>query len=347
MKVAAREIERWLSAPAASARIILVFGPDQGLVRERAGRAASALVPDLDDPFAVSRLTEDDLKSDPASLADAMAALSMTGGERLVRLRLSGDSAAAASWLADFDKGAAPAEAKLVIEAGDLKKGSKLRKTVEASRAMAAIPCYADAPRDLMRLAEDSLAAEGLQLSPEARPALAQILEGDRQLARAEIDKLIVYKGPKGHRPEGEDAVTAEDVAAICAAGADAALDQVIDPALLGDLPAADRGYARALESGIAPVGILRALQRKIDQIDVMTTSPGDAGALARAGVPRFGPPADRLKRMASLWRGRRLDFARSLSFDAERQVKRSGAPVEGLVGTLLIRIARGAKARG
>lgn len=345
MKAAPRQIERLLSAPDPGLAVFVVYGPDHGLVRERARKVAQSVIADLDDPFAVSRLNEDDLKADPASLADAMAALSMIGGPRLVRLRLSGDSAPTAGWLADFEAGKAPAEAVLVIEAGDLKKGSKLRKTAEASARMMAIACYADDTRGLMALAEQSLAGQGLTLAPDAKPLLGQILDGDRQLARSELDKLITYKGLKDQRAPGEDTVSGDDIAAVCAAGAEAALDQVVDPALLGEAGAADRGYARALESGISPVGVLRALQRKIDQIDVFNTAPGDAAALARTGAPRFGPPADRFKRTARLWSGRRLDHARRLAFDTERAVKRSGAPAEALVGALLLRIARGARA--
>jgi DNA polymerase III subunit delta len=344
VKANARDTGRWLTRPDPATRIFLVFGPDHGLVRERAGTLAGVLMNGQDDAFAVSRLTDDDLKSDPASLADAMAAMSLLGGARLVRLRLSGESSPAANWLADFEKGDAPAEAKLVIEAGDMKKTSKIRKITESSKIMVAIPCYADNPRDLMKLAEDSLAAEGLSLTPDARAPLSAILEGDRQLARSEIEKLILYKGLKDQR-QGDDTVTGEDISAVCASGAEAALDQVIDPAMLGEAEAVDRGYARAMESGISPVGILRALQRKIDQIDTVQTADGDPGALARAGVPRFGPPADRFQRTARLWTGRRLEHARALAFETERAVKRSGAPAEALVGALLLRIAKGAKA--
>ena len=163
------------------------------------------------------------------------------------------------------------------------------------------------------------------------------------QLARAEIEKLILYKGTFEQRG-APDVITREDIAEVCAAGGDAALDQVVDPALLGDPVSADRGYARALGSGLSPVGVLRALQRKIDQIDVAAQAGNDPGALARAGVPRFGPPADLFRQQSRLGTGRRLVHARKLAFDAERAVKRSGAPVDAIVGELLIRIARGAQ---
>ncbi|MCH8488877.1 MAG: DNA polymerase III subunit delta [Oceanicaulis sp.] len=343
MKVQARDTDRLIAKPAADGKVFLIYGPDSGLVRERAKTLAGALVPDLDDPFCVTRLTEDDLKGDPAALADAMAALSLTGGDRLVRLRLSGDMAAVAGFLAELESGAAPAEARLVIEAGDLKKGSKLRKAAEDGRAFYAIACYADEARDLLQLADSMLADEGLKLEPDARAVLAPFLEGDRALARGEIEKLILYKGLKVQRPEGEDAVTRSDIAAISAAGSDAAMDQILDATLSGDAARADLAYARAMGGGTSAVGVLRALQRRLDQFDQVHAAGGDPGAMMRAGAPRFGPPADAFKQGLRAWRGRRLDQARQRAFEAERAVKRTGAPAEAIVGDLLARLAMAA----
>ncbi|MCC5996814.1 MAG: DNA polymerase III subunit delta [Oceanicaulis sp.] len=340
MKVQPRDAERVIDRPGPDARAFLLYGPDTGLVRERAARLARALTDDPDDPFNVSRLNEEDIKADPAALADAMAALSLTGGDRLVRVRLSGDMAAAGEFLAALDAGTVPAEARLIIEAGDLKKGSKLRKAAEAARACLAIACYSDAARDLLELADALMAEEGLRLEPDARAALAPYLEGDRALARGEIEKLILYKGLKVQRPDGEDAVTRADIAAISAAGSEAAMDQILDAALGGEPGRADRAYQRALGSGLSPVGVLRALQRRLDQFDLVHASGGDPQAMMRAGAPRFGPPADAFKQGLRAWRGRRLDQARQRAFEAERAVKRTGAPGEAIVGDLLARLA-------
>ena len=321
----------------------MIYGPDSGLVRERAETLARALVTDPDDPFTVTRLTEEDIKSDPAALADAMAAMSLMGDPPLVRVRLSGDLAAVGAFLAEFEKGAVQAEARLIVEAGDLKKTSKLRKAAEDGARSLAAPCYADDARDLIRLADEMLAAQNLTLAPDARAMLAPYLEGDRALARGEVEKLILFKGLADQRGGEAGVVERGDIAAISAAGADAALDQIIDPAFGGDPAGADRAYARALGAGISPVAVLRVIQRRVDQIDLFHAGGGDAGALARAGAPRFGPPADAFKRSARAWRGRRLDQARRLAFDTERQVKRSGAPAEALVGALVLRLARAA----
>lgn len=346
MKIKPRDAEAFIRSPDRNHLVFLIFGPDTGAVRERAEGLSKSLVPDLDDPFAVTRMTDEDIKADPASLADALSAFSLTGGDRLVRVRLSGDMAALARTIAEIDSGDQPCEAWLVIEAGDLKKASKLRKTVEDMGRGAALACYSDDGRDLAAIADAQLAEEGLRLNPEARAMLIPYLEGDRALARGELEKLVLYKGLKSQRREGDDDISREDIQAISTAGSDAALDQIIEPALTGDPTRTDRSYHQSLAGGMSAVGILRALQRRLDQIGTFHSGGGDTGALARAGAPRFGPPADAFRKSARAFSGRRLDHARKLAFDAERSVKRSGAVVEPIVGELLLRLARASQSR-
>jgi DNA polymerase-3 subunit delta len=318
-------------------RVFVIFGPDSGLVRERAAALSSTICADPDDPFNVTRLTDDDIKADPAALADAMAAMSLMGGERLVRVRLSGDSPALARWISEFEAGTAPAEGRMVVEAGNLTKASKLRKAAEDGQRSAAIACYADNARGLIEIAAESFRAEGLTLSPDARQTLAGILEGDRELARSEIEKLILYKGFEG----GE--ISLDDLAAISTESAEAALDKVVDAALSGEIDEADAQYQRALDSGTSPVAIVRALQRKIDQIERYHQLGGDQNALARAGAPRFGPPAQRFQAAARLWNRNRIARARAIAFETERAIKRSGSAADALAGETLLRLARAA----
>jgi len=292
----------------------------------------------------VTRLTEDDLKSDPARLADSLAELSLTGARRVVSLRLSTDNAAAARTIETVLKGETPSEAALLIEAGELRKTSRLRKLAESHDAALAAPVYTDDAGDLARLADTALAREGLTLEPDARAALAPLLEGDRLFARQELEKLILYKGVDEERRDGEVRVTRADVLAVCAAGMDIAVDQCVDAALEGDAAGADRAYARGLDAGLSPVAVLRVLQRRIDQLDAFQA--GGPEAAMRTGAPRFGPPAERFKRTARSWSAAKLSRARALAFETEREVKRTGAPAEALVGRLLIRLAQAGRRR-
>ena len=91
MKIPFRDIEPFVKSPNPAIRAILVYGPDSGLMRERATIMAKTIVPDLTDPFNVALLSPDILKDDPARLTDEANAISMMGGRRLIRIENADD----------------------------------------------------------------------------------------------------------------------------------------------------------------------------------------------------------------------------------------------------------------
>src|SRR3546814_13973119 len=94
MKIAPARADAFARKPDPAIRAVLVYGPDAGLVRERADLLAKSVVPDLQDPFLVAELTGDMLRQDPARLADEVAAMALTGGRRVVRAREAPDQSA-------------------------------------------------------------------------------------------------------------------------------------------------------------------------------------------------------------------------------------------------------------
>ena len=69
MKLPPQRIAAFLKAPDKEIRAALVYGPDAGLVRERAQLLAAAICADLNDAFRVSELDSGTLAGDPARLA--------------------------------------------------------------------------------------------------------------------------------------------------------------------------------------------------------------------------------------------------------------------------------------
>ena len=73
-------------------RAVVLFGEDAGLVRERADALQAAVVRD-DDPFRLADLPRE-VASRPGALAGEAAALALTGGRRVVRVRDATDAVA-------------------------------------------------------------------------------------------------------------------------------------------------------------------------------------------------------------------------------------------------------------
>ena len=91
------EVDRFLKAPDRSVRAAVIHGKDRSGVAERATLLCKAITPDLNDPFNVTVLTDSDIDGDEARLDEALTALSMIGGRRLVRVRLGSEKASMTS----------------------------------------------------------------------------------------------------------------------------------------------------------------------------------------------------------------------------------------------------------
>ena len=86
----AHEVDGWLARPQQNTPIVLVYGPDRGLVSERARRFAEKAGVPLDDPFSVVKLDASDLDKEPGRLLDEANTLPMFAGKRLLWVRNAG-----------------------------------------------------------------------------------------------------------------------------------------------------------------------------------------------------------------------------------------------------------------
>jgi len=248
------DADAFVARPDPRRPIILVFGPDQGLVRERVDALLRGAGSDTNDPFSVVAIDGDTLASDPGRLADEARTLGLFGGRRLVHVRAGARSFndALENLLSD-----PPKDALIVIEAGDLKRGAPLRKIVEASPAGAAVPCYQDNERDVARLISSTMSDAGVAIDAAARDALLSLLGSDRMATRSELDKLILHAGEKKR-------VDYDDVRAVIADSSALVLDDVVDAAAAGEGEAALIAFAKAREAGIPASVMIGAAIRHI-----------------------------------------------------------------------------------
>src|SRR5262249_2642380 len=136
------QINVFLQKPNSAVRVVLIYGPDTGLVHERAEEIAKKTVPDINDPFRTTNLMGSVITEDPARLRDEMAAQALGGGRRLVRIQGATEGVAAilTSLIGDMPL----SDSLLLIEAGDLDKRSKLRALCENEDIAVALPCYVE-----------------------------------------------------------------------------------------------------------------------------------------------------------------------------------------------------------
>ena len=168
-----KEIDSFLARPDPGRPIILLYGPDAGLVRERADALLASAVDDPNDPFSLVRLDGDELSAEPSRLVDEALTVPLFGGRRAIRVRAGSRSfAAGVDTLAEMPL----KDCRIVIEAGELRAESPLRKACERARTAVAIGCYPDGERDLAKLIDDELRVASLRIAPDARASLMALL---------------------------------------------------------------------------------------------------------------------------------------------------------------------------
>jgi len=316
--------------------VILVYGGDEGNIRETvAGLLAAAAGPNPD-PLDLVELDGDSLAQDPARLADELNALSMFGGQRVVHLRDPGRLAAA--HIETAAEAASPTP--LIIEAGELRPGTGLRALAERHKAIAAVACYSDTARDLRSLIDTALAASGHTITREGRELLAGALGADRGLSRSEIEKLALYAGDAKE-------ITIEMVATIVSDAGRHDVGPLIDRAFAGAIGEIEPEANRLFASGIHPSALLsqtlthvfllrRALAARAGDADLSQFKKMNRIHFSRA--PAFDQAAQR-------WSGTRLDQALDLVSAAvlnTRKSARLAEPVTIRALWSLARLARG-----
>ena len=334
----ASEVDRFVARPPAGEPIVLVYGPDAGLVRERVEALVKASVDDASDPFAFVRLEAEDLSGNPTRLVEEAHTVPLFGGKRAVLVRAGGRNIAPA---VEPVIAAPSADCRIIIEAGDLKKSSPLRALCEKAKVAAALPCYADNEAALGRLIDDELRNEKLTIAPDARALLLSLLGGDRMASRNEVRKLALYA-------RGKEKVEHADVLAVVADASVVALDGVLDAAFAGRPADVDAEFKKARADGSSPSAILSAALRHVANLHKMTLAV-DMGDSAQFVMKRSGIHFSREKIIADalrLWSAQKLLRAQQQLADAAFDARRNAPLAEATAERALLSIAMAARRR-
>jgi DNA polymerase-3 subunit delta len=276
-----KEIDAFLARPDSGRPIILLYGPDAGLVRERAEALLASAVDDPSDPFSLVRLDGDELSAEPSRLVEEAMTIPMFGGRRAIRVRAGSRSfATGVDTLSEMPI----KDCRIVIEAGELRPESPLRKACERAKTAVAIACYPDGERDLAKLIDDEMKASSLRIAPDARAGLMALLGGDRQASRNELKKLVLFS-------HGGAEVTLDDVMAVVADASELKLDSIVDGAFAGQSALVETEFAKAMTAGTYPGMIISAAQRQaalLHKASLAVAEGTPASAILESGFPRL-----------------------------------------------------------
>ena len=334
--IKAADVDAFLARPDPARPIVLVFGPDAGLVSERVNAIVKASVDDPNDPFALARLDGEDLAAEPSRLVEEAQTIPLFGGRRAVWVKAgSRNIAPAVEALIAGPK----SECRVVIEAGDLRRNAPLRTLCERAKNAAALPCYADSERDRARLIDDEMRAAGLTLAPDARALLIPLLGGDRQASRNELRKLALYA--RGQSEVGVDAVTAvvSDASAL-------ALDDIVDAAFAGRPAELEAQLAKARTAGTPAGSMLFAAQRQVAQLHKWRIAIEDGSPFSLDAVqpPLHFRRKTLVEAALKLWSVARLGAVMAELADATLESRRNASLADTIAERALLAIAANAR---
>lgn len=334
MEIKPRDVRRFCTAPPADLTVILLFGNDRGLIRERAGKIAAVWVGPDADPMSTVSLTGAEIKEDPARLGDAAGSFSMFGGRQAIRV-------------ADSDKGMAklviplmeetPGDNLVILEGHGMSKSDALPKAVIKARSGAAIGCYEDLSRDLGSLVQEVLTEADLNVRPDAMAGLMDRLGEDRALSRQALGTLVLYKG-KDTSP-----INLEDVASALGPAEGAGLSDLADCVSAGDTVGAIRAWGACVKSGTVAGSATRALSNHFAmllQIKLSMDRGENADQVARRHRLHF-TRKDGVMRAARNWRSEALESASENILQAELDTRRHAVLAPVFVERALLNLCR------
>jgi DNA polymerase III subunit delta len=323
VKITGASVKRFLDKPNKDVRAVLLYGPNQSFSHEAAQKLAAWALGKSDDPYAITKLGDDEIKKDGAKLADALVAQSLLGGPTIVWARVDGKGADAA--IVDALEGIERGEpgGYLIVEAGDLTGSSELVKKFTAADRAASIAFYEETDAERAQHAKERAKDLSIAFDRDAEEAFLTALPADRGLAKQEIEKLALYARGLG-RP-----LSVDDIEQLLASEAESAVDAA-------SLAAAEGRAAQAVEAlaridNLSGVSALRALLRRLHQLrDLRGMIDGGmsaADAVAKLRPPVFWKERDAVAAQARLWTAKKLNAAYETLWSAELRCKTAGAP--------------------
>jgi DNA polymerase-3 subunit delta len=281
MKIPSKNLATFCENPKSTpTRLLLVYGPDQGLAKRRAQQWLTAWGYNKDnterlalDGSTVAKQPEKllNLYQGPSLFADCHYIIIKPATDKLTKL------------LKDAFENA-PQTNYMVIMGGDLSSSSTLRKWAEKSDVIACVPCYLPDAGDTQSRIRQFLQTHKKTIDPQALETLTYSLTTDQGILESELDKLCLYL------PTDQTHITAEDVDNGLVDQGMSDTSALINACFAGNAPLFCRQYDYFTSEGHSPIGLLRAVTLYLEKL-AFVQSRLQTGETPQTAISALRPP--------------------------------------------------------
>ena len=228
---------------------ILIYGPNEGLVREQIEKLAKDYLSKGD--YEEISFNGKDLDDDAGSLEAIIRSVSMFFKNKIV--------------IADSIKDKhlniieeivlkAPEQAVLVIKEASLSKSSKIRRFFEEHKTCYSLACYEDDSRSMMKTIDEFARKNNVELGLDIKNYLLQSLSNDRMISKRELEKIeLFYKNSKSK-------IKLDEIRILLNDSSSQNLNKMNEYVMFGNTSKCSKIVNKLLTEGASPISLVRSL---------------------------------------------------------------------------------------
>lgn len=328
MKISPKDIDKFILNVPKSIKAILLYGPDNGLVRIRGdllGKTRSI----------AKKFNYDQIKNNPIVLLDTLSSIDLFGEdsskEKMVSIECNGTNFAESCSNMLKTK---IYQGLLVFYAGDLGPDSALRKFFESNNNVAAVACYKDDAVSITKLIQQIFRNKQINIEHSAVQLLVNsITIGDRMLVINEIEKICLFLGDKKK-------VVEDDLQGYLDSQGEVTLDKLCYKMSLKETKEIEHLLIKLQNAGHNLVSIIRIITRHFYRLyqvkHLIKTGKTEQQAMASLFPPVFFKQVSDFSRSLNLWNDKqllaRLNSLTELELMAKKDISTAGLMLRNMI---------------
>ena len=293
----------------------LVYGPNEGLIREHISKIKSDYLSDVD--FEEVSITGKSLDLNPDTLETSANSISMFNNYKLIILESLKDKN-----MSELESviGSAPTQTMLIVKADNLKKTSKLRKLFESNAQCYALACYEDDAKSMMRLIDNFMKENNISIDRDIKNYLMQTLSTDRMISFNELQKISLFYANDDTTPN------LEEIKNLLNDASSNNLQKMNESVMYGNTVKSSNIISKLLSEGSNPISILRSLinyLKRLQKVKVeMKKGSNFDNAIKFLRPPLFWKDKENFQQHCVRWPLNKIEKNLSRLLDAEIDCK-------------------------